>query len=96
MKIAMPALIVLLMAVVCCDGRNEYQEAHDHVLECLGTHPGDNGEPEPAFDTCEQNLVCIARCDNNADCDVIRDAFGEIKTDASKTLRDCIASCGSL
>lgn len=92
----MPALIVLLMAVGCGDGRNECQRARDHVLECLELQPGDNGEPEPTLDTCAQELVCIARCDEDADCDVISDAFGETKTDVSKSLRDCIASCGPL
>lgn len=91
MKIAMPALIVLLMAVGCGDGRNECEIGEQHLRACLNS--SDDLRPPPSIPVCEGTQLCVARCFNGASCEVIRDRFDGMPTDLSRLFSVCLDIC---
>lgn len=91
MKITMPALIVLFVAVGCGDGRNDCEIGEERVRACLNF--SEDERPPPDIPVCEGFDLCFAACLNGSSCAAIKDRFSGLPTDLSKSLFACEAIC---
>ena len=81
-----------IFTMVGCGG-DDCQAAGDHLAECLGTASATT--TTSSTQACEGVALCSAGCINAADCDAIKDAFGGMPTDKSKTFLDCTTKCAT-